>query len=513
MTPLKSPWRDPAVADALLDVKLAEHLVLLVGAGTSMPRGLPSWAGLTKALVSRCAMSLPAVHAQDRERLGELLARESGDPMAIVDFLEALLGERWVQNELSTVFYSNRRISEPSDLLNAVTYLIIQRRQLGLKTTVITTNFDDLLESEIDTFNRGKARSQQLLFQPTFDRKSHRAALRDRTSQPIYHVHGFIGRDGRRSKHLILSLSDFARDWQNDWSHGVFAEADKADVWLTVGMGLSDLHVLRYLKARAQRQRKTYALLPRQSHAFVVEQGRVGFYLERAVTQGFRNLGVNPVFVNWFGELAQFFDEVTNQSGYMPNKRFLALPYNERLERWWNEIGIYSFYSDDEKYFNRQQREFRSLLIDIRSAISAELFSRFGVREEFKVEFWASPPTGSHELELVASSEVLQGHGSSRASAALHPGSRWALVRAYQEGIVRASESDSPTSRWRSFSAWPVRVESHPYGGILVGVMVFASRAEIGSSALTENEHISTALLQAVITFEKRLRRPVAFRP
>jgi hypothetical protein len=233
-------------------------LVLFVGAGVSMPYGLPSWRNLVLELLFE--------QAQDTRRLGGMwphyrravaswmadyfaydplvLARvverhlrpgapvEEADPQAPPDskvFLERLRGH----------LYANLRQPTGRTALRAITELVKRPPRGGGVDAIVSFNFDDLLEHELEAagvsftsvFGAGRASGNGLR---------------------VIHAHGYVPRTGALSRgNIVFTEPDYHKLTESvfHWGLSEIVQRLRKCTVLFVGLSMSDPSLRRLLDA------------------------------------------------------------------------------------------------------------------------------------------------------------------------------------------------------------------------------------------------------------------------
>jgi SIR2-like domain len=205
---------------ALLQAHLDDNLVLVLGAGVSIERGLLSWQKLLQELLLKTIQASSDDTAPQSRVLAGLF-QEIFQP-------NALVSARYLQNSfrkqhpndpiafLQTVrdtLYRGLDANKETALFTEIRKLCMAvGRQPNLKA-IITYNYDDLLEEEL------KRRGNDLRFRSIYEPGVHPAA----DELPIYHPHGFLPRDGKltESNRVVLS-EDYYHEQYGDvyrWSN------------------------------------------------------------------------------------------------------------------------------------------------------------------------------------------------------------------------------------------------------------------------------------------------------
>lgn len=235
-----------------------KDLVLFLGAGLSIPYGLPAWKSLILELLFEQAQGTrrlgsmwphyrravaswmtdyfeydPLVLARMVERtLGSHVRSDVAPPLAAMDqslFLARLRGH----------LYANHRVPGGRTTLNAVGDLIARSNANRGVASVVTFNFDDLLEREL---LRRRVKVQSVVD----------ARRVDGSGMPIVHAHGFIPQSGPISrKDVVFTEPDYHRLTESvfHWSLSFIVERLRKNTVLFVGLSMSDPNLRRLFDA------------------------------------------------------------------------------------------------------------------------------------------------------------------------------------------------------------------------------------------------------------------------
>jgi hypothetical protein len=234
---------------ALRDLRVAfrrGELVLFLGAGVSIPYGVPSWRDLVLELLfeqSADTRRLGALWPHYRRAVASWMADYSdGDPLVLARMVERALGKSkkggpsFVER-LRRHLYAQAHRPAGRTLLRAVVDLAA-RKPAGL-AGVVTFNFDDLLEAELVR--------KRVAFSPVVgpERQQGRG-LR------VVHVHGFVPREGpieRRT--MVFTEPDYHRLTESifHWGLSEIVEALRKKTVLFLGLSMSDPSLRRLLDA------------------------------------------------------------------------------------------------------------------------------------------------------------------------------------------------------------------------------------------------------------------------
>jgi hypothetical protein len=235
----------------------SRQLVLFLGAGVSIPYGLPSWKNLVLELLFEQAQGTrrlgsmwphyrravaswmtdyfdydPLVLARMVERdlrVRKLAARQKRSADKIDHFLE----------RLRSYMYANYREPGGRTTLQAISALIAKGNKGSGVESVVTFNFDDLLEREL---RRRKVTVQSI----TSSDRQQGPGLR------VIHAHGFVPKDGPLArKDIVFTEPDYHRLTESvfHWSLSDVVDRLRKRTVLFVGLSMSDPSLRRLLDA------------------------------------------------------------------------------------------------------------------------------------------------------------------------------------------------------------------------------------------------------------------------
>ena len=223
-----------------------ESLVLVFGAGVSVEHNLPSWNELLQSLL---LLSIVNDNNQSTEKANTLAkiftSTFSPDP---------LIAGRYLNNKFSSsdddiafekaihkVVYSNIDLSVDSELFKEIIQFCIAPGKNPNLDSIITYNYDDLLEYYLKKIHIDIPYSS--IYAPGMKPNI--------SSLPIYHVHGFLPRDGDLNKKNTVTLSeDIYHQQYSDiygWSNLVQINKFKERSCLFIGVSFSDPNLRRLL--------------------------------------------------------------------------------------------------------------------------------------------------------------------------------------------------------------------------------------------------------------------------
>lgn len=281
--PSKAPGAAaPQAARALASAVKERAVTFVLGAGVSKPRGVPDWRELTRHLYEEllgpaqvplwlrdgwAALERTRAWATANEsaELASRLAFDSPHPLADQIAIELLRSQvndeqRFVEQLRSSLYTRVVRPSAGQDTLGVLAELLAaeQRRAQRRVLRVITFNADDHLETET---NRGHNARRDPVLWPVSRESGHPRMTRgahDAAPIPVYHVHGFLPRDGKqrpwRDAPDTLVFGD-CEYWASvasplTFANRVVAQALHDSTCIFIGLSMTDVNLMRWLGTR-----------------------------------------------------------------------------------------------------------------------------------------------------------------------------------------------------------------------------------------------------------------------
>ncbi len=301
---------------------LNNDLALFVGAGVSEPAGIPCWNHLlTDLLVSMIGQKLPKVlNVTDEEN--KALARQFSilndvSPLLEARYIRSGFGDSFALAVASALYRDiNMKGGGTSELLKSISKLCIPRRSgPGIKS-VVTYNFDDLIEKHLEAVG-----------------VHYRSIFRDvdiasQDELGIYHVHGFLPRNMEQHDGVSESLFVFSEEGYHTlledpyaWSNIVQLNFFRECTCLMLGLSMTDPNLRRLLDiaARKSRKAKHFVFMKRPTSSdFSTEPNLMrqevidGFFAAHFGLQeaSFHELGLNIIWIENFNEISSILDSL-----------------------------------------------------------------------------------------------------------------------------------------------------------------------------------------------------------
>ncbi|NRD26490.1 SIR2 family protein [Frigoribacterium sp. VKM Ac-2836] len=420
-----------------------QHVTLLLGAGASAASGLPGWEELAVRLL-RASGSVP-----DEDAAWLLVNRQ--DPLLVAEAARRRLGKRWDQY-VRAALYSNLNDLSPSPLhIAAASHALAG--DLG-ESTVITLNFDTLIEDAID--EAGDA----VTAEPRIDDQRPAGTI------PVHHLHGVAS--VRESQDVVLTLSDFNEllGDPDSWQQRLLIACAKKGAIVIAGTSYRDPDVRRWLHVALAAPDASNALVLLARESFHVTRPEFD-QIKEALADQWSAAGLTPVILEDHSDAAQIIRELRHL--HAPGYR----APQERAATLW-QAHVDSFQDLQQAYSDQ-------LLSDATSLCTA-----FNV-DRLNATLWIADGQGN-VARYAAQDRCFRSIDDVRHVPSGHD-SQWIAGRALgAEATVFQDLQEGTTSRWGTVFATPIRVELDGLPGIASAVL------SVGLPGSAETYFQSTAM-------------------
>jgi NAD-dependent SIR2 family protein deacetylase len=459
---------------AALD-RIAEHegpITLIVGAGASMEAGLPSWPELIGRLLNTVAEEQfePAV----RQDWIEVIREESLTAAAAV--VHALTGddETFVERVREALYGDNpTTVYQPQALAQQVAWM---KRELGGAVKIATGNYDGLIEAALD--------AEGLTVHSYIQGREEPAG-----SAAVYHLHGRLIPSYPRTGRIVLGDADYARVQQErSWQDTFMRDALDRTLCVFVGASLTDPNLIRWLYrySTPPAARRHLAIFVRQASPDLRPPVRAA--VETATRARWAEVGVDAVFADFFGEIAQLLHEAVLRRGGA-----LEEPFHDRAQERFQRARQVFAPDEAEQLRPAQDRAsayLRQLLKGVRAIaaagdvdLSGETLglALWGVdHENGRVGVWAMSDRRFSEPQA-----VIYNNFEYR--------SDWVAIEAVTRGVPVEADPRVYASRWRLIRGVPIVVPAAGGPGRTIsGVLTLTSMTPQAQSRLPRSREVST---------------------
>ena len=303
--------------ELLKEAYRCQNVTLFLGAGVSMDAGIPLWNKLVhKLLIAMIQQKTEGVelNPQEIETLNELVnANREDTPLTQIRYIRSAFENEEYHEIVRNVLYQDK-INTNTDLLNALSEIVKpERAHVGVKS-IVTYNFDDLLERKLFSKNIN------------FNVVCQETDMPSTNSLNIYHVHGFLPHNTTEKLaseiSLIFSEEDYHRVYRDAycWSNITQLNAFRDSTCLFIGCSLSDPNLRRLLDipARVSESPRHFAIMKRKSIQYpptLQESDKKLIKLYQNIDNNvreelFRTLGINVIWIDDYKEIPKILLEL-----------------------------------------------------------------------------------------------------------------------------------------------------------------------------------------------------------
>ncbi len=300
------------------------NLTLFCGAGISMAAGIPPWALLLKSLLSDLFQKQTITGSRLKteglqEKLAELYQKHfNPSPLMIAQYLKNGLGKDFLEQVRTALYKSN---PSTSGLIQAIVEICRPQRARESLRSIITFNFDDLIEQEL---------KKNVIKHKSIFKEGQRWLAQE---LPIYHPHGFLPRTGRLTDdHQVVFSEDAYHSQFIDafsWSNLIQLNHLNQNLCLFVGLSMTDPNLRRLLdvsmRKNPDRVLNHYVFKKRY------EQSEIATYISKLglkdkdgnyssdfikiaevlEEQDANNLGLNVIWIDSYDEIPKILNKLT----------------------------------------------------------------------------------------------------------------------------------------------------------------------------------------------------------
>lgn len=264
------------------------HLTVVCGAGVSIDSGIPTWGSLLVGMLNHLFAN------GEREVTADELLKKMAQSSNLITgkYLKLLLGDSFEKSVKQQLYANLKPDYWKTDILKAISLLARPQRDGIRLESVISFNFDDLIERRL-----------------SHDCTAHRSIWMEGQSNapkelPIYHVHGFLpNTDGDPdSPNLVFSEESYHSQFIDpySWSNLCQLNAFSTNVCLFVGLSLSDPNLRRLLDISHRRNNK-------KRHYIILKTAEGSTRTDEIVNMLFEqdanSLGLNVIWVKKYEEI------------------------------------------------------------------------------------------------------------------------------------------------------------------------------------------------------------------
>lgn len=299
-----------------------ENVTLFLGAGVSISAGLPLWSELIHqmfiSMVYRRLGGEEDLTNAEKAAISRLAEKnQESTPLTQVRYISSALDADEFHSIMRKSLYGKEINIETDELLNAIAVLSKPvRNHKGLKS-IVTYNFDDLLERKLSEKEIG------------YHIISHEKDIPTPDVLNIYHVHGYLPKEKEYAPTLgttlVFSEEDYHELYRDvySWSNLTQLNAFRETTCLFVGCSLEDPNLRRLLDVyrRSCDEPRHYAILKRKTLNGTEElqelfPDRLQKYREtddNIRDHFFESIGVNVIWVDSYDKIPGVLKQISGK--------------------------------------------------------------------------------------------------------------------------------------------------------------------------------------------------------
>lgn len=288
---------------ALRDCLRKGRLTLFCGAGVSIEAGVPSWNSLLATLLDSMLDILSKNKSLDlgSKAAEEFQRRHAASSLILGKYLKNNLGDDFAQQVRESLYAKNPRSCA---LIDGVVALARPQRDSRPLDSIVTFNFDGLLEENL----LSQSIPNRAIFSESIGHSSNEL--------PVYHVHGYLPRQGRIDDESDLVFSEDAYHTQFidafSWSNLIQLNKLTQNTCLMLGISLTDPNMRRLLDVAWRKnpeKRRGHFIVKKAPPEESGDLGKVTRILEE---QDANALGLNVVWVTEYSEVPTLLKEIAD---------------------------------------------------------------------------------------------------------------------------------------------------------------------------------------------------------
>lgn len=472
-----------ATLDGIERIARQSHLLIYAGAGVSMDKTGLSWPRIVENLLRR--------RIED-DRLRSAIQTEN--PLQSASIVKQLYisafgvagSDRVLADDLRSFLYPEQ-ISHRAELAHSLMRLAAELIDNGRSVRVVTTNYDDFLEQQLEEINALRVMRTQRPVEFRTETPDYRADLSTagrvrRAAEKLIgdgrllHLHGFVPQNPTiAASPVTFSEIDYSRAYL--LSSEILEQLFSTHSVLILGSSLTDPPLLSSLARTAEVAERNklvrMAIMPLQGLNIAKSKADLADAFEQNIERRMRHFNVSVSFPDYYSQVAQMVTETricVNESahGRKYQSGAASAKYGNRLAAWWRSWQAAR--TDDLEEGNRQDHEV------LRRELNA-IKRDHELDEILKLELWVrwDPVPDSRRLRLWASSTGTWPEADSMRDAEISEYSEFVSVRTFCEGRTRIHEMQPADDRWHIYLSVPVRVGIENGHDVTVAVISLAS--------------------------------------
>lgn len=407
-----------------------------------MEASLPSWPVLIERLLRRVAEDQPLLTTTSLRDEWIRITLSDGDLLAAGALVE-VMAEAKLETLLPEQLFGTGGAAayEPGPIGHEVAHL---HTCFGAKLTILTTNYDDLIE--------------RALLAAGVAKQSIKSYVRRRTALaagvvPVTHLHGYAGREGN-PKGIVLTEEHYHRMQRgSSWQEACVTDRLQNSQCLFIGTSLADPNLIRYLYGYKQSDARRHAAIFVRQGDLETPPHAVRAVREEAVSKRWARCGVASIFVDHFGDAAQLLYEIGLRREAGPHYVPVAVRASAALRGIGKTALLLGRTAD--QFAQRQVELSRWLRETLYQTLRSTLGTDAEPDERLALTLWLLSEDGT-TLTGWAHSDRAHQDPMTIEAVAMTPSSTWVAVRTVCQGVRVELDRDSEVSRWRFVRGLPL---------------------------------------------------------
>ena len=236
--------------EKLIDSYNKEQLVLILGAGVSINHGLPDWNTLLQKLLINTITFDLGEDQKDKSIIFAKLFNEvfTPSPLIAARYLKKIYQDNTNEENINSFedavrdsIYDEINHDDESNLFKEILQLCVSPGRSPNLNSIISYNYDDILEKYLSNLEI------EIPFKSIYSIGVNPA----KGELPIYHVHGFLPRDGDLNEKNKITLSEDIYHQQYSeiysWNNIIQINKFRDNICLFIGVSLTDPNLRRLL--------------------------------------------------------------------------------------------------------------------------------------------------------------------------------------------------------------------------------------------------------------------------
>lgn len=231
--------------EQLQNAHLEGKLTLVCGAGISIGAKIPPWSTLLDRLITAMLRKLAPDENKLDAAMSELNDIRDNSSLIAGRYLKNVLQDDF-EEEVRKALYQDSK--ETCDIIDAIVELARPQRGRAHLESIISFNFDDLLEQNF--------KKSSIVHKPIHSEGSRCGA----SELPIFHVHGYLPKQGKLDKNskIVFSEDSYHDQFVDPFSWSNLTQLNKftQNTCLFVGLSMTDPNLRRLLDVAKRRDGK-----------------------------------------------------------------------------------------------------------------------------------------------------------------------------------------------------------------------------------------------------------------